>query len=150
MLPNVVYKTCVPKWSMSNCVLPYPVKTYTQQTKNLTTTPPLPRNSRLSLIVTARLHSVSLSKDIEEGLFGEGVTMADYGVFTEIIEEGVFKYYSDREWKKSSSGKSVAIVNPTTRKTQYRVQGMYALFISVCVIIHIYDHQLFICMYIDR
>ncbi|CAN1809655.1 NADP-dependent glyceraldehyde-3-phosphate dehydrogenase [Linum perenne] len=50
--------------------------------------------------------------------------MAGTGVFSEIFnDDEVYKYYSDGEWKKSSSGKSVAIVNPTTRKTQYRVQA---------------------------
>ncbi|GER39535.1 aldehyde dehydrogenase 11A3, partial [Striga asiatica] len=49
--------------------------------------------------------------------------MAGTGAFSEIIEGDVFKYYGDGEWKKSSSGKSVAIVNPTTRKTQYKVQA---------------------------
>lgn len=53
--------------------------------------------------------------------------MAGSGVFVEILdgENNVFKYYSEGEWKKSASGKSVAIVNPTTRKTQYKVQGVY-------------------------
>lgn len=49
--------------------------------------------------------------------------MAGTGVFAEIIEGDVFKYYSEGEWKKSASGKSVSIINPTTRKTQYKVQG---------------------------
>ncbi|KAJ8450429.1 hypothetical protein Cgig2_002114 [Carnegiea gigantea] len=49
--------------------------------------------------------------------------MAGSGVFAEIIEGEVFKYYADGEWKTSSSGKSVPIINPTTRKTQYRVQA---------------------------
>ncbi|KAK9149814.1 hypothetical protein Scep_008571 [Stephania cephalantha] len=49
--------------------------------------------------------------------------MAGTGVFAEIIDEEVFKYYSEGEWMKSSSGKSVAIINPTTRKTQYKVQA---------------------------
>lgn len=53
--------------------------------------------------------------------------MAGSGVFAEIIEGEVFKYYADGEWKKSSSGKSVAIVNPTTRNTQYKVQGIVYL-----------------------
>lgn len=44
-------------------------------------------------------------------------------MFEEILDGDVYKYYSDGEWKKSSSGKSVAIINPTTRKTQYKVQG---------------------------
>ncbi|GAB4854681.1 hypothetical protein Ancab_023263 [Ancistrocladus abbreviatus] len=49
--------------------------------------------------------------------------MAGAGVFSEIIEGEVFKYYSDGEWKTSSSGKAVPIINPTTRKTQYKVQA---------------------------
>ena len=50
--------------------------------------------------------------------------MAGNGVFADIFDGEVYKYYSEGEWKKSSSGKSVAIINPTTRKTQYRVQGI--------------------------
>ncbi|KAK1322811.1 NADP-dependent glyceraldehyde-3-phosphate dehydrogenase [Acorus calamus] len=49
--------------------------------------------------------------------------MAGTGVFEEIIDGDVFKYYVDGEWRKSSSGKSVSIVNPSTRKTQYKVQA---------------------------
>ncbi|KAG9146225.1 hypothetical protein Leryth_007927 [Lithospermum erythrorhizon] len=49
--------------------------------------------------------------------------MAGSGVFEDIFDGEVFKYYADGEWKKSSSGKSVAIINPTTRKTQYKVQA---------------------------
>ncbi|KAL2502492.1 NADP-dependent glyceraldehyde-3-phosphate dehydrogenase [Forsythia ovata] len=49
--------------------------------------------------------------------------MAGNGVFGEIIDGDVFKYYADGEWKKSSSGKSVSIINPTTRKVQYKVQA---------------------------
>ncbi|KAL9275412.1 NADP-dependent glyceraldehyde-3-phosphate dehydrogenase-like protein [Drosera capensis] len=49
--------------------------------------------------------------------------MTGTGVFDEIIEGEVFKYYADGEWKTSLSGKSVPIINPTTRKTQYRVQA---------------------------
>lgn len=45
-------------------------------------------------------------------------------VFGELIDgDGVFKYYYDGEWKKSSSGKSVPIINPTTRRIQFKVQG---------------------------
>jgi glyceraldehyde-3-phosphate dehydrogenase (NADP+) len=44
-------------------------------------------------------------------------------VFAEILDGEVYRYYADGEWRSSASGKSVAIVNPTTRKTQYRVQG---------------------------
>lgn len=49
--------------------------------------------------------------------------MAGSGFFADILDGEVYKYYSDGEWKKSASGKSVAIINPTTRKTQYKVQG---------------------------
>eukprot|EP00262_Sarcandra_glabra_P003187 TRINITY_DN1373_c0_g1_i2.p1 TRINITY_DN1373_c0_g1~~TRINITY_DN1373_c0_g1_i2.p1 ORF type:complete len:503 (-),score=78.01 TRINITY_DN1373_c0_g1_i2:412-1773(-) len=49
--------------------------------------------------------------------------MAGTGVFAEILDEDVFKYYADGEWKTSSSGKSVPIINPTTRKVQYKVQA---------------------------
>lgn len=53
--------------------------------------------------------------------------MAGTGVFSDIIDGDVYKYYSEGEWKKSSSGKSVAIINPSTRKTQYKVQGKLIL-----------------------
>ncbi|PKU71832.1 NADP-dependent glyceraldehyde-3-phosphate dehydrogenase [Dendrobium catenatum] len=46
--------------------------------------------------------------------------MAGTGVFSEIIEGEVYKYYAEGEWHKSSSGKSVPIINPTTRKTEYK------------------------------
>lgn len=49
--------------------------------------------------------------------------MAGSGLFAEILDGDVFKYYSEGEWEKSSSGKSVAIINPTTTKTQYKDQG---------------------------
>ncbi|XP_015942774.1 uncharacterized protein LOC107468046 [Arachis duranensis] len=34
----------------------------------------------------------------------------------------IYKYYVDGHWKKSSSGKSVPIINPTARNTHYKVQ----------------------------
>ncbi|KAH9616040.1 hypothetical protein KSS87_011987 [Heliosperma pusillum] len=48
--------------------------------------------------------------------------MAGNGVFGDIIEGEVYKYYADGQWKTSSSSKSVPIINPTTRKTQFKVQ----------------------------
>jgi hypothetical protein len=51
------------------------------------------------------------------------MALAGTGVFAEILDGEVYRYYADGEWRSSASGKSVAIVNPTTRKTQYRVQG---------------------------
>jgi hypothetical protein len=53
--------------------------------------------------------------------------VAGTGVFAEILEGEVYRYYADGEWRVSASGKSVAIVNPTTRLTQYRVQGGFRL-----------------------
>jgi hypothetical protein len=55
--------------------------------------------------------------------------MAGTSVFAELVDEDttVFKFYSDGEWKKSTSGKLVSIINPTTRKTQYKVQGKFVL-----------------------
>lgn len=68
------------------------------------------------------------------------IRMAGTGVYADIIEGDVFKYYSDGEWKKSSSGKSVSIVNPTTRKTQFKVQGiclqLSPLQTCICLIIN--------------
>lgn len=49
--------------------------------------------------------------------------MAGKGVFEEIIDGDVYKYYTNGEWRKSASGKSVSVINPTTRKPQYKVQG---------------------------
>jgi hypothetical protein len=49
--------------------------------------------------------------------------MAGMGPFSDILDGEVYKYYADGEWRASASGKAVAIVNPTTRQTQYRVQG---------------------------
>jgi len=57
--------------------------------------------------------------------------MAGTGPYAEILDGDVYKYYSEGEWKKSSSGKSVAIINPTTRKTQYKVQGDQPIFCFV-------------------
>jgi len=49
--------------------------------------------------------------------------MTESGIYAEIIEEEVFRYYAYGEWKTSSSGKSVPLINPRTSKIQYRVQG---------------------------
>eukprot|EP00245_Coleochaete_scutata_P006407 TRINITY_DN20832_c0_g1_i1.p1 TRINITY_DN20832_c0_g1~~TRINITY_DN20832_c0_g1_i1.p1 ORF type:complete len:497 (-),score=133.70 TRINITY_DN20832_c0_g1_i1:562-2052(-) len=49
--------------------------------------------------------------------------MAGTGAFSDIINGDVYKYYADGEWKVSSSGKSVPIINPTTREVQYKVQA---------------------------
>jgi glyceraldehyde-3-phosphate dehydrogenase (NADP+) len=49
--------------------------------------------------------------------------MAGQGFFAEILDAETFKYYADGEWKVSTSGKSVGIINPSTLKTQYKVQA---------------------------
>jgi len=60
------------------------------------------------------------------------MALAGTGVFAEILDGEVYRYYADGEWRSSASGKSVAIVNPTTRKTQYRVQGARSLASAPC------------------
>ncbi len=51
--------------------------------------------------------------------------MAQPGAFYHDIlsSSGVYKYFVDGEWKESSSGKTVPVVNPTTQQTEYQVQG---------------------------
>ena len=49
--------------------------------------------------------------------------MAGTGIFKEIIDGDVYKYYVDGEWKVSTSGKSVGIINPSNLKPTYKVQG---------------------------
>ncbi|PWA68823.1 aldehyde dehydrogenase 11A3 [Artemisia annua] len=50
--------------------------------------------------------------------------MGENSVFDAIVAgDDVFKYYADGEWKVSNSGKSVPVVNPTTRKIQFLVQA---------------------------
>ncbi|KAG4962798.1 hypothetical protein JHK85_040243 [Glycine max] len=48
--------------------------------------------------------------------------MAGSGTFAEIIDGDVFKYHAQGQWNKSSSGKFVPIINPTTRKIHFKVQ----------------------------
>ncbi|KAI3690108.1 hypothetical protein L2E82_48083 [Cichorium intybus] len=49
--------------------------------------------------------------------------MGGNGVLAAILAGDTFKYYSEGEWQVSSSGKSVPIINPTTRMTQFKVQA---------------------------
>ncbi|KAI3690111.1 hypothetical protein L2E82_48086 [Cichorium intybus] len=48
--------------------------------------------------------------------------MGGNGVLAAILAGDTFKYYSEGEWKVSSSGNSVPIINPTTRMTRFKVQ----------------------------
>jgi len=59
--------------------------------------------------------------------------MAGTGTFGEIIDGDVFKYYAQGHWNKSPSGKSVPIINPSTRKTQFKVQGIATTISKPCL-----------------
>lgn len=38
-------------------------------------------------------------------------------------DSGVYKYYCNGEWKESTSGNSVPVINPTSQEKDYAVQG---------------------------
>lgn len=49
------------------------------------------------------------------------------GFFTDLLaSSGAYKYYADGCWKESTSGKTVPVVNPSTRETAYTFQGRRA------------------------
>ena len=46
------------------------------------------------------------------------------GFYSDIkADSGVYKFYVNGEWKESTSGKSVSILNPTSNQAVYQVQG---------------------------
>lgn len=46
------------------------------------------------------------------------------GVYSDVrAASGAFKYLLAGEWKESSSGKTVPVINPCTQQAQYAVQG---------------------------
>lgn len=46
------------------------------------------------------------------------------GFYSEIISaSGAYKAFINGEWRESTSGKTVAILNPTTEATAFTVQG---------------------------
>jgi len=48
------------------------------------------------------------------------------GFYSEIIApSGAYKAFIDGEWRESTSGKTVAISNPTTEATAFTVQGRF-------------------------
>jgi len=50
--------------------------------------------------------------------------MAGTEVFTDLVAgEDTFKFYAEGKWQISTSGKTVNVINPSTRKTQYKVQA---------------------------
>lgn len=59
------------------------------------------------------------------------------GFYDEIVaSNGVFKYYVNGEWKESSSGKTVGVLNPTTNKNDFKVQGK-----SICAVVLCCNHR---------
>ncbi|XP_066313455.1 NADP-dependent glyceraldehyde-3-phosphate dehydrogenase-like [Miscanthus floridulus] len=50
--------------------------------------------------------------------------------YMQILDDEVYRYYADGDWRSSTSSNSITIVNPTTRKTQYRVQGVRWLYVN--------------------
>ena len=52
------------------------------------------------------------------------------GFYDEIVAaNGVYKFYSDGEWKETTSSRTVKILNPSTNESVYQVQGQ--LFIQI-------------------
>ena len=46
------------------------------------------------------------------------------GFYDEIkASSGMYKFYGNGEWKESTSGKGVSILNPTSNEAVYQVQG---------------------------
>lgn len=50
-------------------------------------------------------------------------SMAGQGIFKDMVDGDTYKYYHEGEWKVSTSGKSVGIINPSTLKPLFKVQG---------------------------
>ena len=49
------------------------------------------------------------------------------GFYDEIIaSNGVYKFYSDGEWKETTSSRTVKILNPSTNQSVFQVQGWFA------------------------
>lgn len=47
------------------------------------------------------------------------------GFYDEVIaSNGVYKFYSDGEWKETTSSRTVKILNPSTNEPVYQVQGL--------------------------
>lgn len=51
------------------------------------------------------------------------VNMAGQGVFKDLLDGDVFKYYVDGAWTPTTSGKSVGIINPSTLKSLFKISG---------------------------
>ena len=52
------------------------------------------------------------------------------GFYSEIVSSsGAYKAFIDGEWRESTSGKTVAISNPTTEATAFTVQGKLICFL---------------------
>jgi hypothetical protein len=73
--------------------------------------------SRFAALFTA--NGCKLSRGLRTAAMAQ--TGAFYGDITS--SSGVYKYLVDGEWKESSSGKTVSVINPTTQQPEYQVQG---------------------------
>ncbi|CAK9199166.1 unnamed protein product [Sphagnum jensenii] len=60
-------------------------------------------------------------------------SLAGKGVFKEILDCDTFKYYVDGEWRRSCSGHSVTINNPSTRKPLFKVQACTQEEVNRCI-----------------
>ena len=48
------------------------------------------------------------------------------GFYDEIVaKNGVYKYYVNGEWTETSSNRTVPVINPSTLKKDFQVQGMH-------------------------
>lgn len=87
----------------------------------------LGRNCRLGELVVLLRRQESRAAVLER-YFCEsrnGAMTTDF--YSDILaSSGSYKFYLNGEWKESTSGKTVAILNPATNQTAYTVQGTIA------------------------
>ncbi|CAM6079290.1 unnamed protein product [Sphagnum tenellum] len=59
--------------------------------------------------------------------------MAGQGVFKDLLDGDVFKYYVDGAWTPTTSGKSVGIINPSTLKPLFKISACTQDEVNKCV-----------------
>lgn len=121
LLSNVATRTCT-----LNCSIDNKYGSLSSNGHNTLRTT-LPRKAQHSILSSA--HQCSIVSDMKSNgkvakMVCRATATAGSGVFTDMVDDDVFKYYADGEWKKSSSGKSTSIINPSTRTVEYKVQGI--------------------------
>ena len=84
----------------------------------------------LEFLLTILLKSRSLSPDLYLRRISSLVLSSRLlatrmgGFYDEVIaSNGVYKFYSDGEWKETTSSRTVKILNPSTNEAVYQVQG---------------------------